>query len=374
MSSAPSDRTYRLIDADTHVNEPPDLWTSRVAAQYRDRAPRIERFDEGDAWVLEGVADPINFGFNATAGMAPEETKGWVRFEDIRPGGWDPAARLDEMDQDLIDAAVLYPTPRLSHAVIATPDPGFHLAQVQAYNDWVCEYASHDPSRLGAIILIPNRGQDMAIVELDRLSGNSEVKGALVGCWPHGDLAWDDNDDPVWERLVDADLALHIHVSMVDQMPSAHTEKIVGDVRWYDAPKRILQMVWSDVFTRYPGLQVVVAEVDAGWVPYFKEQVDDRYYRLGRGAGIELDRPPSSIIEDHFMFTYIVDGFGIRNRHDIGVERMMWSSDYPHVPSDWPHSWRRLEADFSGVPRAERALMTAGNAQRLYHFGCERSS
>lgn len=360
---------YQLIDADTHVNEPPDLWTSRVAAEYRDRAPRIERFEQGDAWVLEGVDDPINFGLNATAGMKPEEMQGWVRFEDIRHGGWDPAARLEEMDQDSIDAAVLYPTPRLSHAVIATPDPGFHLAQVQAYNDWLSEYASHDPDRLGAIALLPNRGRDMALAELDRVADRPGIKGALVGCWPHGDLEWSDDDDPVWEALVDAGMALHIHVSMVDVMPTAHKTKIVGDVRWYDAPKRILQMVWSGVLDRIPDLRVVMAEVDAGWLPYFKEQVDDRYHRLGRGSGLRLQRPPSSYVEDHFYFTYIADSFGVRNRQDIGVERMMWSSDYPHVPSDWPNSWRRLEADFSGVPRAERELMTVGNAQRLYRFG-----
>ena len=75
---------YRLISADSHVNEPPDLWTTRVPAGLRDRAPRIERFEQGDAWVLEGVADPITFGMNACAGMAPEEMRGWMRFEDIR--------------------------------------------------------------------------------------------------------------------------------------------------------------------------------------------------------------------------------------------------------------------------------------------------
>lgn len=362
-------RTYQLIDADTHVNEPPDLWTSRVPERFRDRAPRIESFEQGDAWVLEGVDDPINFGLNATAGMKPEEMQGWVRFDDIRAGGWDPAARLEEMDLDRIDAAVLYPTPRLSHAVIASPDPEFHLAQVRAYNDWLIEYASRDPDRLGAIALLPNRGREMALAELERVARHREVKGVLVGCWPHGDLEWDDGDDPVWEATVAARLALHVHVSMVDAMPAAHTAKIVGDVRWYDAPKRILQLVWSGVFDRIPDLTVVIAEVDAGWLPYFKEQVDDRYYRLGRGAGVQLDRPPSAYIEQHFYFTYIVDSFGIRNRHDIGVERMMWSSDYPHVPSDWPNSWRRLEADFSGVPRTERELLTTGNAQRLYRFG-----
>ena len=110
---------YRLISADSHVNEPPDLWTSRVPAEYRDRAPRVERFEQGDAWVLEGVTDPITFGMNACAGMAPEEMRGWMRFEDIRHGGYDPAARLEELDRDGVDAEVLYPTPRLSHAIVA---------------------------------------------------------------------------------------------------------------------------------------------------------------------------------------------------------------------------------------------------------------
>ena len=64
---------YRLVSADSHVNEPPGVWRDRVPAEFRDRAPRIESFDEGDAWVIEGVQDPINFGWNACSGLAPEE-------------------------------------------------------------------------------------------------------------------------------------------------------------------------------------------------------------------------------------------------------------------------------------------------------------
>ena len=74
-------RAYRLISADSHVNEPPDLWQTRVAAKFRDRAPRIARLPDGDAWILEGVADPVNFGWNACAGLEPGEMKGWTRFE-----------------------------------------------------------------------------------------------------------------------------------------------------------------------------------------------------------------------------------------------------------------------------------------------------
>ena len=68
-----TERTYRLISGDSHVNEPGDLWTERVPKEFRDRAPRIDRFEEGDAWVLEGVRDPINFGMNACAGLEPAE-------------------------------------------------------------------------------------------------------------------------------------------------------------------------------------------------------------------------------------------------------------------------------------------------------------
>src|SRR4051812_13625676 len=103
----------RLISSDSHVNEPGDLWVDRVPGKLRDRAPRMERFEQGDAWVIEGVDDPINFGMNACAGLPAEEMQGWCRFEDIRRGGYDPAVRLEEMAADGVDAEVLYPTPRL---------------------------------------------------------------------------------------------------------------------------------------------------------------------------------------------------------------------------------------------------------------------
>src|SRR4051812_34922907 len=83
---APPQGTYRLISGDSHVNEPGDLWTTRVPSEFRDRAPRIDHFDQGDAWVLEGVRDPINFGMNACAGLAPADMHAWSRFADMRAG------------------------------------------------------------------------------------------------------------------------------------------------------------------------------------------------------------------------------------------------------------------------------------------------
>jgi predicted TIM-barrel fold metal-dependent hydrolase len=366
---------YRLIDADTHINEPPDLWTKRVPAKFKDRAPHMQHFEQGDAWVLEGVKDPINFGSNASAGIPLADRSAWVRWEDIRAGGYDPKARLLEMDADLVDAAVIYPTPRISHLVIANPDPEFHLAMVQAYNDWLSEYCEHDPSRLGGIMLVPNRGVADAVREIQRVADRPGIVGCLIGCYPHGDLNLAEEDDPVWQEIAGRGLPLHIHVALVNEYPrdiyasGAITEGLVmGYLRFRDVPGRMLQFLEGGVFNRFPDLKIVLAEVDAGWVPYVKEQVDNRVLRREYGAAMRKKRLPSSVIEEHFYYTYITDHFALRNRHAIGVERLMWSTDFPHGGSDWPFSVRTIHADFADVPGRERDLILAGNAQRLYRF------
>lgn len=360
---------YRLISADSHVLEPPDLWATRVPTKLRDRAPRMERFAEGDAWVLEGVADPINFGLNASAGMDPDAMRPWIKWEDVREGGHDPAGRLAEQDRDFVDAEILYPTPRLSWAIAANEDAEYHLAMVRAYNDWLAEYCEHAPSRLCGLAMVPNCGVDDAVGELTRATANPGVVGGLLSRYPHGGMEPEPQDDALWEYAVDARVPLSIHVTLVAEMPSSHKTKLPGDVRFYDVPQRILQLIFSGALDRFPELQIVLAEVDCGWVPYFKEQIDDRYHRLGRGSGLKLTMPPSEYMDRNFFYTYITDHFAVRNRADIGVDRMMWSSDYPHVGADWPNSWRTIAAAFAGVPDDERDLILAGNARHVYQLG-----
>jgi uncharacterized protein len=360
---------FRLISADSHVNEPPDLWQTRVPAALRDRAPRVERFAEGDAWVLDGVDDPINFGMNACAGLPPEEMRGWARFEDLRAGGWDPAARLEELDTDGVDAEVLYPTPRLAQSIVANPDPDLHLACVRAYNDWLSEYVAHAPERFGGLAMLPNRGAEASVAEVDRVLERPGMRGVVMGCYPNGTLDVEPEDDKVWGRLAEARIPLAIHVKLADSMPASHTAKLPGFGRNMDAPNRMIELIFAGVFDRFPDLDVVIAEVDCGWLPYVKEQMDDNYRRLDPVSQFGLTGAPSEYIERHFHFGFVTDTYGIHNRAFIGVEKMLWSSDYPHISSNYPNSWRTIQAAFAGVPREERELMLAGNASRLYGFG-----
>jgi predicted TIM-barrel fold metal-dependent hydrolase len=220
------------------------------------------------------------------------------------------------------------------------------------------------------------RGLEQSVEELDRIAGRVGVVGVLMGCFPHGDTDIAPEDDALFQAVVDKGLPLQIHVSLGNKLPidMYSPERITagqaaGDLRFLAAPPVMVQFLNSGVFDRVPDLTVVIAEVDAGWVPVVKEQMDNRFRRRASGPKARLAKLPSEVIHEHFYYTYITDHYGIENRLQVGVDRLMWSSDFPHTGSDWPDSWRTIDADFANVPTEERDLILAGNAMRLYKFG-----
>jgi len=245
-----------------------------------------------------------------------------------------------------------------------------HLAMVRAWNDWMAEYVAYAPDRFAGIPVIPNHGPEMACAEIDRMLGKPAIRGFLMGCYANGTMAPAPEDDAVYARLVEAGLPLNIHVAMTNVMPGVHKSTLPGWGRFFDAPNRMVQMIFAGIFDRFPELQVVFAETDCGWVPYVMEQVDNNYNRiLPTRPDIKLQGLPSEYIARNFNFTYMTDSFGIRNRDSIGVDNILWCSDYPHISADWPFSWKTIQASMSGVTQADRHAILCGNAMRLYGFG-----
>lgn len=368
MSVSPPATRYRLVSADSHVNEPPDLWRSRVPAHLVDRAPRIERLDKGDAWIVEGALDPINFGKNCCAGLPVEQRVPWVRWDGVRRGGYDPAARLAEQDTDGVDAEILYPTPRLSNAIFwHTADREWHLACIRAYNDWLAEFCAHDPARLWGVALLPNAGVDDAVAELERTMAMPGMRGVQLGQYPHGGLDIAPDDDRVWAAAAERGVPVSIHVGFATAaVGEVARGQMRGDMRFFEAPVRAQQFIMTGVFDRFPGLQLVLVEVDSAWVPYVREQMDDRYRRDDPRTRAKLARLPGDYFSTNISTTFITDAYGVRNRHEIGVTQMLWSSDHPHGGSDWPESHAAIDAMFAGVPEDERQAILAANAVRLY--------
>jgi predicted TIM-barrel fold metal-dependent hydrolase len=371
MTAATTTRDYKLISADGHLNEPGDLWTSRVPAEHRDRVPRIERFERGDGWVMEEAPGARPFGWGAAAGRPPDQLDEWIRFEDLNPGSYDPAARLREMDQDGVDAEVLFPSGVIGY-VSGTKDPELHLAMVRAYNDFLSEFCAEDPTRLGGAAVIPHCGVDQALAEIERLEGMPGIISYQLKCYPHGDTTLKDEDDAVWRAVEESGKPMTIHIALGNAMPQPQTaQRLPGTGHFYDAPRRMLEFIFAGVLDRFPRLRIVLAEVDCGWMPYFEEQADDNYLRHAQSSlkDHKLAKLPSEYMKEFFPAAFITDHYAIENRHRVGIDRMLWSNDYPHITSDWPYSWKTINATFAGVPAGERHAILAGNALRIFGFG-----
>jgi predicted TIM-barrel fold metal-dependent hydrolase len=366
-------RDYRLISADSHVVEPPDLWTSRLPAKFKERAPRMVRLDKGDAWLIEGLAQPFPFGLNLCGGLPPEKYTPWVRWEEVRPEAVEPVARLRALDACGCDAEVLYPTPRIQNALaLQEEDPAFQIACVRAYNDYLAEYCAADPERLAGVAMLPTVGVESAVSELERVRQLPGIRSVVVSRYPQAQTRLSPEDDALWARCVEAGMPVSVHVGLsgspsgTPELALSFTGAFHGAFRFYDPPVRIAEMIYTRLFDRFPALRVVMAEVDVGWLPYLKEQLDDRYGRQNPAEKATFALKPSEYTERNLFYTIVKDRYGIRNRHAVGVGQILWSSDFPHATCDYPDYHGAIARDFAGVPPDELHAMLAGTAQRLY--------
>ena len=366
-------RDYRLISADGHVNEPPDIWKARLPAKYQERAPHMERFEKGDAWVMEGWQGPINFGFNFSAGIPPEKRSPWKFWEEIPAAGYEPAARLRAQDEDGVDAEVLYPTPRPAAALFSNNgDPQFHVACIRAYNDWLSELCAHDPDRFVGMAMIPTIGVGAAVEELERVMKLPGIGSPYLGMWPNAGPEPTLDDDRFWAAVEEMGVPVSIHISVSaggsrgDGDTNRTRPGARGELHHIATPGNCLELINTGVFDRFPDLRVVFAECDSGWVPYVKEQFDDRFRRHGPATRPDIKHIPSYYFDHNIFTTFVVDRYAIINRQYVGVSQFMWSGDFAHVVTDWPHSWDTINDHFAGVPDEEKHAILAGNAARVY--------
>jgi predicted TIM-barrel fold metal-dependent hydrolase len=365
-------REYKLISADGHLMEPADLWLTRSPAKYRDRVPRIERFPEGDAWVRNGQRPQAGFNWGTCAGRRPDQLGRWCRLEDINPGCYDAKARVEELDLDGVDAEVLFPNGGVEWAS-ASEDVEFHLTMVRIYNDFLSEFCAFAPDRFGGCAILPSSGVDDCLAEIERLADRPGIVAWLLKTYPHGEsVAIRPEDDRVWAAMQASGKPAAIHVSLRSTSSfNLVATALPGTFHFYDAPARMLDFIFSGVLDRFPSLDVFLAEVDCGWLPYFAQQSDDNYRRHSKSElkDVRLSRLPSEYMKARFPASFVTDPYAVDNRHAVGVQRMLWSSDYPHITSDWPYSWKTINATFADVPDDERHAILAGNAQRVFGFG-----
>ncbi len=359
---------FSLISSDSHVTMPVDAWQEYLDPEFRDRAPRIERTDEGDFRVFEGKRTPI-MTLDNLAGKKPEEFKLNVRkLDEQRSGAWDPSARIEDMDSDGVDAEVLY-----VGGPLATADAELRLNSVRGYNRWLSDYASHDPKRLLGMAAIPIDTPERAVEEIRFADAQPGLAGGYIPLFPpegdYGDEKW----NPMWEAFLDTGLPIGLHVggrrpgtpvaNLYESAPRFMTGLVMSKLTMAEA---VSELIHGLVMQRYPALRFIAVEGQIGWISFFQYYSDHLWEKHRFWTKSELKEPPSHHFRRQVFATFMEDPVGLREREHIGIDNIMWASDYPHSETTWPNSKALTDEWFAPLGEEVKAKILWKNCAKLY--------
>ncbi len=363
------------ISADSHVVEPPEVYAG-LDKRFGDRAPRMVEHPERGLVTDHGDGTfgyPVGLFHVVGEDVGNPEVRAKTRegFKYARPGVLDVAERVKDQELDGVDAEVLYPSVLFTSYQLR--DIEIQQATMANYNDWVQNYASQAPGRLFPLALVQLHDLDLAIAEMERATKNGAV-GVCIPATPPPDRPY---SDPYYDRFwaaaqeMQLPLAMHIFTSATPNhdLPDwgEHNFTLVSA----GIARVILDLIWGGVCERFPDIHFIPTEFETGWIAHFLERDDYNFGRMGAFRTHPwLTMKPSEYWHRNFAVTFEEDEIGVRTRDVIGVENMLWGSDYPHADSIFPHSQEILDRLFEGAPE-DRYQITAANVCRLYNLPFE---
>jgi predicted TIM-barrel fold metal-dependent hydrolase len=371
-----------IIDADTHITEPPDTFTARVPARLADRVPHMARSDDGyDIWLLDGQRI-YTVGLTATAGWSRPFPDGPPTLEECHPAAYDAAARLRYMDDVGIWAQVLYPNVAGfgSQRFLRIPDDDLKLVCVRAYNDFLRDWASADHRRLITIMATPFWDVAAAVTEVERGAALGH-RGILFTGEPHrfglpfiGDHHW----DPLWSVAQDIGLPIHFHIGSGDTAQSFTPERSSahGSAATYAYTSvelflkngvQVTDLITSGVLPRFPRLKFVSVESGIGWVPFVLEAADHSYLEARPGRSSEWELLPSEYFRRQVYACYWFEQVApAKLLGDIPVDNVLFETDFPHPTCLFGDVRERIDASLAHASAETRHKLLWANAARLY--------
>ena len=342
--STAGDRHEPRVSADSHTIEPYDLWEGRMPEKYKDRALRY----------------------------APDDRKFGARTRD---GGWDPVARLKDMAADGITAEVLYPTLTKDIYLHQGDDPELATASARVYNDWMIEFCQEAPDRLWGQALILPWDIESAVLEMERCR-----KAGLVGAttWiipPEGLPFKSPHYERFWAAAQDLDMPISMHINQgfgmyVDRRTEAVDEveaiRLTCQGHKLNGMNAFTEIICSGVLERHPRLKVVVGELEVGWIPFFVQDLDRRFIKSKLYKEGIVPLLPSEYFARQCYSTFTSDEVGGHLLERWGSDNFMWSNDYPHPGSIWPHSEEVIEHTLGHLSPETKAKVLRENVARVY--------
>jgi predicted TIM-barrel fold metal-dependent hydrolase len=382
---------FRVIDADTHFVEAADLWTRRAPTAFKERVPRIQAVDGRDTWMLDGVPlGPVRGGGvidregNKSAFVDSFE---WG-LDRIHKAAFDPATRLELMDECGVHAQVLFPSAvgigghRLANA---TAEPLLRRLVVELYNDAMAELMESSGRRFLPLAIMPAWSIDDCVREAERAAGmgfrgvNMTSDPDETGSPDLASRAW----DPLWEVCADLHLPVHFHIaSSLTQMDfygkyfwaSQHEyvkPAVGGSMLFLGSARVVINSIFAGIFDRHPKLKMVLVESGIGWIPFILETMDYELWENAPAQAAELSRMPSEYFKDHWYATFwferargnlqpVVDA--------VGEDNILFETDFPHPTCLYPDPLGTIEETMSTLRPGSRRKILGDNAVALYRL------
>ncbi len=410
----------RYIDSDGHILEPPTALVDYAPAAYRDRIWHLETDREGEEWlVYDDIRMPANFLAAAgVAGMSDEDRarafRGEMRYTETRPAAWNAKARMQDMDADHIDLAVLYPTNLLG--LQSLRDVDFAEAQARAYNDWCSDHVMEGGGRLfGAGAVPPMHEPDDVPRVAAEIRRVAELPGMVsVFMRPNPAVDWrpfnDPVYDPIWQAASDTGLPIALHPFLAPDLPGACVGLRLGrprhpDGRYVDDfdPERTVELdeqlahpelrasalftqaianpvdvmssiaylLAGGVCERFPKAKFIFLEANGGWLVPWLERLD-HHCRKFQWEVTDLSMLPSEYMRRQCWISFDPDEAMLRTTAEsplVGAERIIWASDYPHPDAKFPGVTEELAEALDGLTFQQKDQITSQTAMALYGIG-----
>ena len=387
-----------IISVDDHLVEPPHLWQTWLPNKFKEKGPRVERRRLGemlwvggskmyeyeldapdapwcDIWFYEDLVYP-NKRHVAAVGFAREEmTMSPITYDEMRPGCYEPKARVEDMISNHVEASLSFPTmPRFCGQTFAeAEDRELALACVKAYNDFMVEeWCGDSNGALLPLIIIPLWDADLAAAEVRR---NAE-RGCRAVCFSEipPNLGSPSIHTGYWDTFFqacqDTETVVCMHIGSSSKMPAASPDAppaVAASLSFNNAIASLSDFLFSGVLVRFPTLTLAYSEGQIGWLPYILERVDDvwREHRAWGGVADIVPEPPSTYYYRQVFGCFFRDKHGLNSLNEVGVDNITFETDYPHTDTTWPNTKEVAEEMMGHLPQDIVWKIVRGNAARM---------
>ena len=382
-----------VIDVDTHITEPPDLWASRMPAKWADQIPRVENIKGRDYWVINGkrTLAPGSVSMAGYDGHPPKQYP--ATFDQIPPAAYDAKARLAHMDAEGIYAQVLYPNVGGfgSQNFLRMENADLKLACVQVYNDFLAEWASADSRRLAPVCALPFWDVAQSVREIQRCAEMGH-KSVLFPSQPQDfrqpglyDTYW----DPIWECAQALGLPISFHIGGQaalgvkegqfspegGRMGTQEKFARYSSLAFVGNSLGISEIICGGVCQRFPNLNFVSVESGVGWIPAYLEALDWQWQNAGLHLNDSYDLLPSEYFKRQIYACFWFEQTMLEPAAKLFPDNLMYETDFPHPTSMSPgpatiakHPRDYAAEALSDLPATTIHKLLHANAARVYRI------